>query len=669
MKTNHQLIRTALVAVVVLALLVSVRNVCAQGTAGFTYQGRLNDGTNRANGSYDFVFTLYNSPSGGTPVGAGPVTNLMVGVNNGLFTTPVGFIDPTNWIVGFIDPTNWMQTSAPYLEIGVRTNGGGTFTTLSPRQQVTPTPYAIVANSASTLLGTLSAAQLSGTVPLAQLPPGLVTNNETGVTLSDVTVSGNLTLPATTATIYSGDSTLLSYSSGLGNFFAGPDAGNLTMSGGDNTGIGAGALHSDTSGGDNTASGVGALGFNTSGEFNTANGDWALASNTNGSGNTANGEGALFYNTSGNNNTADGSIALYYNTSGSDNTANGFEALYSNTTGSDNTANGEGALFCNKTGSDNTADGAWALCNNTSGSDNTANGYQALYSNTSGSDNAANGSGALYCNTSGSDNAANGSGALYCNTSGWYNTANGFQALYCNTNGNCNTANGCEALSFNTTGSGNTANGTEALLNNTSGYYNTASGYWALQNNTSGSNNIALGYCAGVNITNGSYNIDIGNEGTSTDNAIIRIGTQGTQTNTFIAGIYGATSSSGLAVYVNSDGQLGTSTSSRRFKQDIQPMGDASDVLLALRPVTFRYKPEIDPQGIPQFGLVAEEVEQVDPNLIVRDKDGKPYSVRYEQVNAMLLNEFLKEHRKVEQLESRLQKLEQLLNAKNGGGQ
>jgi hypothetical protein len=160
----------------------------------------------------------------------------------------------------------------------------------------------------------------------------------------------------------------------------------------------------------------------------------------------------------------------------------------------------------------------------------------------------------------------------------------------------------------------------------------------------------------------------------SGDNNTIRIGTEGTQTSTYIAGIYGATTSGGTTVFVNSSGQLGTATSSRRFKQDIQPMGDASDVLLSLHPVTFHYKS--DPDRIPQFGLVAEEVEQVNPDLIVRDKDGKPYSVRYEQVNAMLLNEFLKEHRKVEEqgsmiadLKARLEKVERLLTANNGGGQ
>jgi hypothetical protein len=172
---------------------------------------------------------------------------------------------------------------------------------------------------------------------------------------------------------------------------------------------------------------------------------------------------------------------------------------------------------------------------------------------------------------------------------------------------------------------------------------------------------------AGYNILSNN-NIDIGNMGAATDNGVIRLGTQGTQTNTFVAGIYGTVASAGTAVYVNSSGQLGTVTSSGRFKQDIQPMGRDSEVLQGLQPVRFRYRSDIDPQGTPQFGLVAEEVQKVAPELVLHDEKGQPYSVRYEAVNAMLLNEFLKEHSRVEELEARLEKLERLLNAKIGGG-
>jgi hypothetical protein len=235
--------------------------------------------------------------------------------------------------------------------------------------------------------------------------------------------------------------------------------------------------------------------------------------------------------------------------------------------------------------------------------------------------------------------------ALFHNTSGSDNTASGAFALLNNTTGSENTANGATALSGNTTGSNNTADGVEALLINT-GNSNTGSGYFALINNTSGSHNIAVGANAGFNLTTGSNNIDIGNKGLTGEAATIRIGTVGTQTKTFVAGIHGATAFGGTAVFVNSVGQLGTLTSSARFKEAIKPMDKASETILALKPVTFRYKQELDPDGIPQFGLVAEEMEKVNPDLVIRDEQGKPYTVRYEAVNAMLLNEFLKEHRR-----------------------
>jgi len=147
----------------------------------------------------------------------------------------------------------------------------------------------------------------------------------------------------------------------------------------------------------------------------------------------------------------------------------------------------------------------------------------------------------------------------------------------------------------------------------------------------------------------------------------IRIGDESVQTATYIAGISGRTASGGAAVFVNSNGKLGTSTSSARFKEEIKPMGEASEAILALKPVTFRYKPEIDPKGIPQFGLVAEEVEKVNPDLVARDKEGKPYSVRYDQVNAMLLNEFLKEHRKNEEQQATIARQQKQIEALAAG--
>ena len=191
--------------------------------------------------------------------------------------------------------------------------------------------------------------------------------------------------------------------------------------------------------------------------------------------------------------------------------------------------------------------------------------------------------------------------------------------------------------------------------------FNTADGYQALLNNTTGSSNITLGSKAGANLTTGSNNIDIGNIGVAGDGNKIRIGTNGTHTSTFIAGIRGVTVASGLGVVVASNGQLGTVTSSARFKEAVKPMDKASEAILALQPVTFRYKQELDPDGIPQFGLVAEQVEKVNPDLVVRDQNGKVNTVRYDAVNAMLLNEFLKEHRKVVNQETRLSAQEALI--------
>jgi len=193
------------------------------------------------------------------------------------------------------------------------------------------------------------------------------------------------------------------------------------------------------------------------------------------------------------------------------------------------------------------------------------------------------------------------------------------------------------------------------LYNNT-GNNNTANGAFALLSNT-GSNNIGLGNNAGVNLTTGDNNIDIGNAGVAGDASKIRIGKVGTQTATFVAGISGATVT-GTAVVVNGAGQLGVAPSSQRFKEAIKPMDKASEAILALKPVTFHYKHALDPDGIPQFGLVAEEVEKVNPGLVTRDAEGKVFTVRYDAVNAMLLNEFLKEHRTVQELKSTVAKQE-----------
>ncbi len=323
-------------------------------------------------------------------------------------------------------------------------------------------------------------------------------------------------------------------------------------------------------------------------------------------------------------NTAEGDDALLNLTSGSDNTALGFETLFKNTSGLDNTAVGSGALYSNTTGNDNTAIGEGVLNQNTSGFGNTATGTEAMLSNTTGSNNTATGNSALNANLTGTFNTANGAGALFKNT----------------------------------IGSNNTATGLSALANNISGSNNTASGFEALLFNSSGNNNIAVGATAGKNIDVGSNNIDIGNVGMADESNAIRIGAKRIHQNTFIAGIHGTTVAGGIGVIIDGKGHLGTATSSARFKGEIKPMDKASEAILALKPVTFRYKHELDPDGVPQFGLVAEQVEKVDPDLVARDEEGKAYTVRYEAVNAMLLNEFLKEHSTVEQLKSKAQEQE-----------
>jgi len=301
----------------------------------------------------------------------------------------------------------------------------------------------------------------------------------------------------------------------------------------------------------------------------------------------------------------------------------------------------------------NTVLGDDALISLTTGFRNTAVGYQALFSNTTSPENTAIGSFALFSNTTGITNTAVGDVALSHNTTGSDNVAVGVAALIDNTTGFSNTAIGSAALEINTTGNHNTAIGLAALFFSITGNQNTAIGDAALTNNN-GSNNIALGYTAGVNLTAGDNNIDIGNAGVAGEAGVIRIGTTGTQTATFIAGIRGVPISGGTEVGVNSSGQLGVRASSARYKDSIKPMDKASEAILALKPVTFRYKKEIDRARTPEFGLVAEDVEKVNPDLVARDDEGKPYTVRYEAVNAMLLNEFLKEHREVQELKKQV---------------
>jgi hypothetical protein len=296
----------------------------------------------------------------------------------------------------------------------------------------------------------------------------------------------------------------------------------------------------------------------------------------------------------------------------------------------------------------NTAEGNNALKNLTTGVGNAAAGWFSLFSNTDGSFNTALGAGTLLSNVGdqnmgfGIQNTAIGALALFSNATGSQNTAAGALALLNNTTGVGNMANAYSALYSNTTGFFNSATGTNSLANNTTGAYNTANGYQALGSNTTGYFNTALGHAAGANIITGDRNICIG--------AMI-YGVDGVNDTTWIGNVYDSVTTA-RQVYVNEDNKIGTLSSSRRYKEEIKPMDTASETLFALKPVTFRYRKEIDRSRALSFGLIAEDVAQVSPELITRDEEGKPQTVRYEAVNAMLLNEFLKEHKKVEELRS-----------------
>ena len=349
-------------------------------------------------------------------------------------------------------------------------------------------------------------------------------------------------------------------------------------------------------------------------------------------------------------NLAEGAGALLSLTTGTYNTAIGYLSLRSNTEGGFNTGVGAGALLSNNSGR-NTATGAAALLSNTTGPANTANGALALLSNTEGGYNTAVGDRALQVHTAGDRNTAIGASALLNDMTGTSNTAIGAAALLNNTTGYWNTAIGDDTLGANTTGDNNTAIGRAALFSNATGVHNTAMGSSALASNITGENNIALGSFAGRSTT-GNSNIIIGHEGVVGESRTIRIGTQSfVPTRTFIAGIIDGPVT-GTAVLVDASGELGVATSSARFKDQIKPMDKASEAVLELRPVRFHYK--TDTKETPQFGLIAEDVEKVNRDLVVRDNEGKPYSVRYEQVNAMLLNEFLKEHKTVQELKKEI---------------
>jgi Chaperone of endosialidase len=479
-------------------------------------------------------------------------------------------------------------------------------------------------------------------------------------TAADNSAFGYAALAATTtggSNSAFGAKALSANTTGGGNSAFGYSALGSNQTGAVNAAFGSLALGANTTGFANSAFGSQALRSNTTGQYNSAFGLQALWANTTGIGNSAFGEEALTANTTGAGNSAFGAMALYNATTGDSNSAFGDAALFANTTGAGNSAFGEAALYANQTGQANAAFGYYAL-RKTTASGSSAFGYQALYSNTTGGLNAAFGYNALYANTTGGDNSAFGYLALQANTQGQQNSAFGRAALFANTTGSFNSAFGIESLSSNTLGTFNAAFGHRALRSST-GSYNAAFGQLALWQMSSGDNNIAVGYSAGFSLTSGSYNVYVGNNGMSESNTI-RIGTAGTHTATYIAGISGTTLT-GSAVYVNSNGQLGVATSSSRYKEQIADMSAESDVLLKLRPVSFYYRPDLDETHLRQYGLVAEEVAEVAPGLVAYDADGTPQTVRYHFVNAMLLNEVQKQRRQLDNQNAEIRELRKQL--------
>jgi hypothetical protein len=353
------------------------------------------------------------------------------------------------------------------------------------------------------------------------------------------------------------------------------------------------------------------------------------------------------------------------------NTRYGNTALANNTTGFVNTAVGVGALQFNTDGRFNTAIGVDALGDNTLGRFNTASGANSLWHNTTGYSNTATGMNALFDNTSGSENTANGRGALFANTSANANVATGSLSMHLNTIGDQNTATGHRSLYSNIDGYNNTVSGFQALSANVDGHDNTVIGAWARANNSSGSGNLILGAFAGINDNGvGSNNIIVAHTGVLDDDVTTRIGEF--QTRAFIAGIQGVTTSinDAVSVVIDSNGQLGTASSSRRYKEDINDMGSASDRLLQLHPVTFRYKETYANGDQPlDYGLIAEEVAEVFPELVVFNGENQPETVKYRLLSSLLVNELQKQHSRLSgqvaeigELKAQLIELRELVN-------
>lgn len=608
-------------------LFVSAAN--AQVPSLLSYQGRVAVGTVNFDGSGQFKFALVNangstsywSNDGSSAAGSEPTAAVTLNVNKGLYGVLLGDTTLTNMSV---IPASVFTNTDVRLRVWFNdgTNGAQL---LAPDQRIASVGYAMMAGSVPD--GSITTAKLaSGAIGSTQLASGITLGGTTTGTFS-----GNLSGNATTATSAATATTSGSFTGTMAGDVTGTQGATVvaTVGGSTATNVGAAVLAANAATSSNTASTLvkrDASGNFTAGTLTMAGGFNLAATSSSTVGVLSQG-GTRLLHTFGTANFFAGSGAGNFAMTGSGrNVSVGNNTLQSNTTGAFNTAVGTDVMKVNSTGYANTGIGSGALYFNTTGFNNTATGGSSLNANTIGTGNTATGNGSMIVNTTAGNNVAIGAYTL-------------FSQSY---------SNGGTSWSSN-----NVAVGYQALNNNQpvstdTGINNTAVGVSALGANITGANNIAIGKNAGNLLTTGNNNICIGHQGIAGESNAIRIGDGSSQTTAYITGISGATSSGGVAVFVNSSGQLGTITSSRRFKDDIQSMDHSSEAILSLRPVIFRYKPEIDAKGIPQWGLIAEEVADVNPDLVVRDDKGVIQTVRYEQVNAMLLNEFLKDHRRAD---------------------
>ena len=672
-----RLLTLALTSTLALGALLAAPPASAQVPQILNYQGKVHVGATPFTGSGQFRFALVNadgtttfwSNDGTSTAGSAPTAAVALPVLNGLYAVLLGDTGIAGMLA--VPPSVFAN---PDVRLRVWFDDGTTGSErIAPDQRIAAVGYAMVAGTASVADGSITAAKLAlGAVGSTQLGSGLTLGGTTSGTFSGA-LAGN----ATTAT------SAMNFTGSLAGDVAGPQDATVVgaVGGSSAANVNIATVLANAAASGNTASAL--VLRDASGNFSagtiTLGGGLSLPTTSSanvgvltqggspllhsfGTNNFFAGAGAGNFSMGGTANTAVGTLALANNNVGSNNTALGYQALNANSGTGHNTAVGYQALKANLFGT-NTAIGSLALQANTSGTFNLAVGGSALSLNVTGNQNTAVGVASLL-NSTASSLTAVGFQALNSNTTGTQNTAVGAQALLINTSGGNNTAVGYRAL-IASVGNNNSAFGASALINNNGGSNNTAYGSSALSASSTGSSNIAIGQNAGNLLTTGSNNIDIGNVGVAAENSTIRIGTAGIQTRAFIAGTFGGFTGGGsVAVLIDGTGQLGTVPSSRRYKEDIADMGDASARLQALRPVTFHYKqPNADGSKPVQYGLIAEEVAETFPELAVFNAEGQPETVKYQDLAPLLLNEVQKLRAEKEQMAARLEKLEAAVNA------